>query len=348
MATEGRTQAAPVSDQTAREALVRELVEHIHSFRFFQAVRLLQNASPERAPVGLFGHPGDEAVRFAANPNLAFPAGEIQDLELPPDSPRWNMTVNFMGLVGHMGVLPHHYSVEVMERNRARDFALRDFLDLFHHRLLALFYRAWERYRFYVPWERGEQDRVTAHLFDLIGLGNAGAREALDIEPENLLGYVGLLGPHQRSAGALQQMLEDYFEVPVGVEQFVGAWYDMTGIAQCRIDDEERDGVTRLGFGALVGDEVWDPNARARIVVGPIPMSRYRDFLPTGPAHRAMRAITRFFSDDQIEFELRLILEKDEVPPIELGAKEATPLGWATWLRSAPFQQDASDTVLSL
>ncbi len=83
MATEGRTEAAPVSDQTAREALLGELKEHIHSFRFFQAVRLLQHASPERAPVGLFGHPADEVVRFGANPDLAFPAGEIQDLDRP-------------------------------------------------------------------------------------------------------------------------------------------------------------------------------------------------------------------------------------------------------------------------
>ena len=347
MATEGRTEAAPVSDQAAREALVRELVDHGHSFRFFQAVRLLQRTFPERARVGLFADPADEVVRFAANPDLSFPAGEIQEVEGEPGS-RWGMMVNFMGLVGHMGVLPHHYSVQVMERNRARDYALRDFLDLFHHRLVALFYRAWERYRFYVPWERGEEDRITAHLYDLIGLGSAGAREALDIEPESLLGYVGLLGPHQRSAGALQQLLEDYFEVPVEVEQFAGAWYEMSGVAQCRIDDEEGDAVTRLGFGALVGDEVWDPNARARIVVGPVPMERYRDFLPTGRAHREMRAITRFFTDDQIEFELRLILDKDEVPPISLGADEATPLGWSSWLRSAPFQQDASDTVLSL
>lgn len=352
MATEGRTEAAPVSDPTASggatEELVRELEEHIHGFRFFQAVRLMQRLTPERAQVGRFGHPQDEVVRFAANADLAFPASEIQDLELPPDSERWKMTVNFMGLVGHMGVLPNHYSLEVSERNRGRDYALRDFLDLFHHRLVSLFYRAWERYRFYVPWERGEEDRVTAHLFDLIGLGNVGAREALGVSPQNLLGYVGLLGPHQRSAVALEQMLEDYFDVPVEVEQFVGAWYDMTGVAQCRLDDDEGEGATRLGFGALVGDEVWDPTARARIVVGPVSMDRYTDFLPTGSAYRALRAMTRFFSNDEIEFELQLVLDKNDVPPVRLGTEDATPLGWSTWLRSEPFRQDASDTILSL
>ncbi len=347
MATEGRTQAAPVSDAAAREALDRELVDRAHSFRFFQAVRLLERLHPERSRVGRFGHPADEVVRFGANPDLSFPAGEIQEMSRVPDGP-WKMTVNFLGLVGHMGVLPHHYSVLVMERDRNRDRALRDFLDLFHHRLVALFYRAWERYRFYVSYERGGGDHVTDHLFDLIGLGNASAREALGLDEHALLGYVGLLGPHQRSAGALEQVLEDYFEVPVEVEQFVGAWYDMSGTAQCRVDDTDDEGAGRLGQGTLVGDEVWDPSSRARIVVGPLPLARYREFLPTGSAYRELRAITRYFSDDQIEFELRLILEKEEVPAISLGADGGTPLGWSTWLRSAAFTHDASDTVLSL
>ena len=348
MATEGRTQAAPVSDAARDEALVRELVDHGHSFRFFQAVRLLERLQPERARVGRFAHPGDEAVRFGVNPDLAFPAGDIQEVSRAPDDSPWNMTINFMGLVGHMGVLPHHYSLLVKERDRNRDRALHAFLDLFHHRLVALFYRAWERYRFYVRFERGEEDGVTEHLFDLIGLGNAGVRDALGIDASALLGYAGLLGPHQRSAGALQQLLEDYFAVPVEVEQFVGGWYDMSDTAQCRVDDLEVEGTSRLGRGALVGDEVWDPGSRARIVVGPLPLARYRDFLPTGSAYREMRAITRFFSDDQIEFELRLILDKDEVPAVSLGVDGGAPLGWSTWLRSAPFTHDASDTVLSL
>ena len=348
MAAKSRKQAAPVSGAGPREALDRELVDHAHSFRFFQAVRLLQRLRAGRSTVGHFAHPGDEAVRFGVNADLAFPAGEIQDVSREPDDRPWGMTVNFMGLVGHMGVLPHHYSTLVTRRDRNRDRALHDFLDLFHHRLVALFYRAWERYRFYVSFERGEGDRVTDHLFDLVGLGNTGARDALEIDARALLGFVGLLGPHQRSAGALQQLLGDYFEVPVEVEQFVGAWYDMSDTAQCRIDDSDDDGAGRLGMGALVGDEVWDPGFRARIVVGPVPMARYDDFLPTGSAYRELRAIVRYFSDDEIEFELRLILSKDEVPAISLGTDEGTPLGWSTWLRSAPFMEDASDTVLLL
>lgn len=347
MATQGRTEAAPVMDGDAREGMGRELLDDVHSFRFFQAVRLLQRVHPDRAGVGRFGDPGDEVVRFGANPDLSFPASEIDELEAVSEGP-WRMRVNFMGLVGHLGVLPHHYSVLVAERTRQRDTALRDFLDLLHHRLLSLFYRAWERYRFYAVYERGEEDAVTAHLYDLIGLGDRAAREALDIDARRLLPYVGLLGPHQRSAGALEQLLEDYFDVPVEIEQFVGGWYELADSTRCRVDEERLGESNRLGYGALVGDEVWDPNSRARIVIGPLPLERYREFLPTGSAYRELRALTRFFSDDEIEFEVRLVLDRDEVPAISLGADDTAPLGWASWLRSQPFEHDASDTVLTL
>jgi type VI secretion system protein ImpH len=347
MATEGRGEAALVSDAAAREALTRELLEHVHSFRFFQAVRLLARVRPERARVGRFGNPAEEVLRFGANPDLAFPAGEIQELTPSSGSAPWAMTVNFLGLVGHMGVLPHHYSTTVLERVKNRDYALRDFLDLFHHRLVALFYRAWERSHFYVAFERNEDDAVTGHLFDLVGLGSQATRGALGLDARDLLGYVGLLAPHQRSAGALRQILEDYFEAPVEIEQFVGGWYDASRTVQCRVDDADDEGFA-LGTGALVGGEVWDPAARARIVVGPLPLRRYRDFLPNGSAYKALQAITRFFSDDQVEFELRLVLEKEDVPPLTLGSDGDTPLGWSTWLRSTPFTHDASDTLLSL
>jgi type VI secretion system protein ImpH len=348
MATQSRSEAPPLTSEGGQSALVNhELREDSHSFHFFQAVRLLHRLYPDRAPVGRFGRPGDEVVRFGCNPDLAFPAGEVDRIEPGADGP-WRMRVNFMGLVGHMGVLPHHYSRIVLERERQRDHALLDFLDLFHHRLIALFYRAWERYRFYVAYELGEEDRLGAHLFDLVGLGSELRRESLGFGAAHVLRYVGLLAAQQRSALALQQLLEDYFEVPVEVEQFTGGWYRVSGEARCALDDELPLDSARLGEGALVGDEVWDPNSKARIVIGPLTLDRYREFLPGGDAYRFLRALTRFFSDEQVEFEVKLILKRDHVPPIALGAREQPRLAWSTWLSGDHLTHDASDTVLAL
>ena len=157
------------------------------------------------------------------NPDTAFPAGEIQSLEFRSDAPV-RMAVNFMGLTGPEGVLPYSYSLLISERMRARDTTLRDFLDLFHHRIISLFYRAWEKYRFGVAHERNQRDIVTQHLKDLVGLGESRLQERLAIRDDVLLFYAGLLAPQQRSAAALQQLVGDYFGVRVEVEQFVGGW----------------------------------------------------------------------------------------------------------------------------
>jgi type VI secretion system protein ImpH len=317
------------------------------SFEFFQAVRLLERLLPDRKPVGFFGDPGDEVARFAANPDTAFPASEIQTLELPGDTPA-RIAVNFMGLTGPEGVLPYSYSLLVEERIRARDTTLRDFLDLFHHRIISLFYRAWEKYRFGVAHERDQRDVVTQHLKDLVGLGGGQLQDRLDVRDEVLLFYAGLLAPQQRSAAALQQLLEDYFGVPVEVEQFVGGWYPLSAATQCAVGNDD-DASEQLGWGAVAGDEVWDPQARVRLRLGPLTRRQYDQFLPNGSAFEPLQTLTRFFCSDQLDFEVQLQLARDEVPVCALGVDgPGSPLGWCTWMRSQVFARDPDDTILTL
>jgi len=331
----------------AGQGALKELVDDHNAFSFFQAVRLLQRLRPDRAPVGGFGDPKDEVVRFTANPSLSFPASEIQDLEDRPDEP-WQMMVNFMGLVGHMGVLPNHYSVLATRLVRSRDPGFMAFLDLFHHRLISLFYLAWERGSFFARYERGEPDLISSHLADLLGFGQERIKENLDIDPASLMGYTGLLGPGPRSATALEQMIGHYFEVPVEVEQFLGSWYLLADVDHCRIDEDGVSSSTRLGGGAVVGDEVWDPQARVRIVLGPLDWEEYESFLPSGSAFGELRSLLRFFTNDQFDVELRLVLDRQYVPTLVLGSEEPTCLGWGTWIRSVPFVDDAGETVLML
>ncbi|HSB55029.1 MAG TPA: type VI secretion system baseplate subunit TssG, partial [Gemmatimonadales bacterium] len=107
------------------------LLQDPTAFRFFQAIRLLERARPERGPVGGFADPAEEVARFGVPPSLAFPASEIQSLDDAEDDPA-RMQVNFFGLTGPLGVLPYHYTQLVAERLRSKDPVLRDFFDIFH------------------------------------------------------------------------------------------------------------------------------------------------------------------------------------------------------------------------
>ncbi len=320
------------------------------SFTFFQAVRLLHRRFPDRRPIGEFAHPSEEVVRFSVNPSLAFPAGDVQDLLLDPEAPP-RLQVNFMGLVGHMGVLPVQYSLLIDEQaaSEGEPDPFRDFLDIFHHRILSLFYKAWERSHFWVAFERGEEDPVTCRLLDLVGLGTEDLRGRMSLRDEALLFYSGLLGSQHRSAVALEQLLEDHFQVPAAVEQFAGGWYGLSAQSRCRLDDEEELGGS-LGDGTVVGDEVWDPHARVRIRIGPLRRERYDEFLPGGSAHQDLRDMTRFFSDGQFDFQVQLVLDRRDVPGMVLGedTESALPLGWCTWIRTRPFSRDAAETTFMI
>ena len=344
MATEGRREDTDLEPATIEDSLGGEP----YAFEFFHAVRLLERLDDLRTPVGGFAPPSKESVRFGAHLSLGFPASEIQSLELGEDGPPL-MRVNFMGLVGPQGVLPLEYTKLATERAQARDTTMRDFLDMFHHRMISLFYLAWEKYRFFVAWERGDRDSVAQHILDLIGLGTSGLQSRLNVTDEALVYYGGLLSQHPRSATVLEQLLADYFAVPVEIEQFAGAWHQLDKDTICRLGHDSGPS-EQLGMGAVVGNEIWDQHSVVRIQLGPLSLDRYLAFLPGGEAHDQLRDLTRLFAHTEIDFEVRLVLKRDEVPRCELGAEgpSALKLGWITWGKTRDMDRDPSDTILRL
>lgn len=346
---------APPSPRSAapdpRARLERLLATEPTSFGAFQAVRLLGRLHPERAAVGGWSDPASEIVRFTVPPSLAFPASEIQTLHDAGDGAPIRMGVNFFGLTGPQGVLPHVYTQHAADEARVRDTAFRDFLDLFHHRALSLFYRVWSKPRAVLGHETGDDDWLLDHLLDVAGVGTPGLRARLAV-PEAVVGYyAGLLAPATRPADGLARLVGDYFAVPAVVEQFVGEWRRVDGGGQCVLgfDDE----AAQLGFG-VVGDEAWDPQARVRLRLGPLTRAQFDRFLPGGAAHEALRGLARLYADDQVGVDAQLVLDRAAVAPcvlgFPLGAGGACgpPLGRGTWLVSRPIDRDPDETALPL
>jgi len=155
-----------------QQSLIDELLERPYEFDFFQAVHVLERADSTRVAIGFQGPPEREAVRFRALPSLNFPPSSIYSMTKEPPArpnspqPPSVMTVAFYGLFGPNGALPINYTLNIirqLERGRGEEkTALRDWLDLFNHRLVSLFYRAWEKYRFVFPFNRYLQARRIA------------------------------------------------------------------------------------------------------------------------------------------------------------------------------------------
>jgi type VI secretion system protein ImpH len=336
MATESRRTDSP---------LVKLLFDEPYRFGFFQAVRLLERVSRARTPVGREMSPAREVARFRTSVTLRFPPSQIQSLsrdgadEAPPE-----MTVAFMGLTGPLGVLPHPYTELLIDRTRYRDNALWEFLDLFNHRLISLFYRAWEKYHFGVAYERDQQDRLTEYLYDVVGMGTRGLQGRVSFPERALIYYGGLFAQRPRSAAAVTAVLADYFRVPVRLKQFFGRWLKLDAESESRLGRQN----FRLGFDTVAGTRVWDNQSKFRLKLGPLSFKEYVEFLPTGSAFRPLREMGALLSGPEFDFDLQLVLKAREVPGCVLTtrARRKPMLGWTTWLKTQPFIRDDEQVVV--
>jgi type VI secretion system protein ImpH len=356
--------------------LEEQLYEEGYAFDFFQAVRVLERLETARKPVGRAGPPEAEAARFRAYMSLSFPPSAIHEVSRPTSELRLPaMTVTFLGLTGPSGVLPRHYTEILLRQEREAKgdvrHALRDWLDLFNHRLISLFYRAWEKYRFYLPYERGEYtrkepDAFTRALFSLIGLGEPALRGRLRVavpveldlhqnervlkrvDDLSLLYYSGFLAHRPRCAVALEAMLHDYFQLPVHIRQFLGQWLRLEAGDQTQLGSGGR-----LGVNTVAGSKVWDVQTKARVRLGPLGYRAYEEFLPDRTAVPERKAffllvhLVRLYVGRELDFDVQLVLRADEVPACRLVADGGLGprLGWNTWLFCDRMARDAEDAV---
>lgn len=335
-----------VNPEVARFDRIRKLLEE-EPFRvhFFQAVRMLQRMNKDRNPVGYFITPQEETIRFSSHTSLGFPPSELHDLQRLENG-QMQMTVEFMGLCAAISVMPAPYTELLIARAREKDHAMEEFFNIFNHRMISFFYRGWEKYRFFIEFERTGEDRLSLRLFDLLGLGTDGMRRRGGIPDEAYLNYVGLLARHVRTAASLQQILEDYFRVAVHVQQFVGTWRKLKSENQTCFTGLGGPS-ERLGMGAVAGDEVWDQHGRIRVSLGPMKFEQYLTFLPGKAAYLELAAWLRFFSNGSFETEVQLVLEREDAPACELGSSktQAPQLGLVSWLMTKPLDRDPADAT---
>lgn len=329
-------------------SLKDELFDEPYRFEFFQAARLFERMAGTGKPVGGLSLPGEEPVRFRSRATLDFPPSEIHEIRQETGENREpgipEMLVNFMGMIGPSGVLPIHYTELVLDRIRHRDTAMWAFLDIFTHRAVSMFYRAWAKYRFPVAYERGNDD-FTSYLFDIAGLGTNGIRGRMGLDDESLLPFVGLISQKPHSASAVGSVIADYFGIKARIKQFFGQWLDLT------TEDITHLGMknSKLGYTALVGARVWDQQSKFRIVLGPMTFANFQAFLPSGSANAPLRSIVKFMVGLEYDFDVQLSLQAKQVPSLVLTTRaiRRPQLGWTTWLKTKPFASDDEQVVLS-
>ena len=334
MAHEIRTKADP---------LIQRLQNEPWEFDFFQAVRRLECIFQDRPLVGHSKRPKEDPVRFRQSISLAFAPSALSEFRPAADRHCPQMFVRFLGLLGTNGPMPVHLTQHVRDRIRSHgDRTLASFLDIFNHRMISLFYRAWACNQQNVSYDRKGEDRFAAYIGSLFGIGDASFRNRDAVTDLAKLHYSGRLVSQTKNAEGLQAILQDYFGIPVQIKQFVGQWLTLSSEYRCRLGDSPEN--AEIGRTLIVGERFWECRQKFRIEFGPMGFSDYLRMLPGGESLLRLIAWVRNYVGDELSWELQLILYKEEVPMTSLG--RTGRLGWYSWLSSKPFERHADDLVL--
>jgi type VI secretion system protein ImpH len=328
---------------TGREAdalaFFAELSEAPYRYDFYQTLRRIECLYGDRPRWGEAKLPVEEPVRLGQDPDLAFAPSPLASFDRGGARPR--LQVRLFGLLGPNGPLPIHITEYARERLRnANDPTFSRFLDVLNHRFLAMFYRAWSQSQPHVNRDRPADDHFAGYIAALMGTMLPAFRRRDSLPDVAKLFHAGALVRHVRNAEGLAVILRDYFTVPVQVEEFVGHWMWLGPREQTALAREGAE----LGRGAVLGRRVWDKQHRIRIHVGPLTFREYESFLPGGAMLQKLIDWMRLYLSFELDWDVRLILAMDDVPPLTLGRQGR--LGWTTWLGARAAGKDAADLCL--
>ena len=336
--------AGTVGYTDRRLTFLGELERQPWAFDFYQTLRRIEGLYPMLPRLGEARRPADEPVRLGQKPELSFAPSAIDGFSYDPRG-RPKITVRFLGLFGPMGPLPTHLTEFARERERNHgDSTWTRFADIFHHRLMLFFYRAWRQAQPTASRDRPEHDRFRAYVGSTIGLGSPAWYDRDSVSDDAKRYFAGSLARAARNPDGLADILSVYLDQPVAVRSFLPHWMRLP------IDQRSRLGATedssRLGLGAVLGRRVLDAQHHFELRIGPCPLSAYESLLPGGAWHRRVLDWLRLYVSD--EFGVRMVVELEgmQVPEPRLGT--GTRLGWTSWLRSHPGSRPAADLTLAM
>lgn len=312
-----------------------------HDFDVFQTLRRIDALSPDRPRLGESSRPGSDPVRIGQQPALAFPTRPIAGLtEADEEGGPARLATYVFGLFGSNGPLPLHLTEYAhLRQHNAGDETLVRFADVFHHRMASLFFRAWAESEPTVSHDRPQQDRFALQLGALAGLGME-SLQGRDAMPDLAkVHFTGRLASHTRNAEGLGAILASFFAAPVEIREFVPKWVQLPRDALCLLGRDPGTGT--LGSTATAGARIQVYHHRFRIVIGPLELAQYERLLPGAPGLDKMAQTVRNYIGEELDWEVNLVLRRDEVPAVRLG--RSGRLGWTGWMGKRKSRRHADD-----
>lgn len=331
-------------DRASSQALIDRLRREPWCFDFFQAMRLVECHYADKPKLGTSVKASDDPIRLAQAVEMDFPPASFAAFEAGEDERPERLLVRFLGLFGPHGPLPLHLTDYARERiHNYGDPTFARFADIFHHRMLCLFYRAWADVQPTVSHDRPDDDRFAAYLGAFFGMGSAAFRHRDAMPDLAKLLFTGHISCETKHADGLQAIIGEYFGFATDIQEFVGEWMDIHERDQTRLGAAPHAGA--LGLSTVVGARVFGCQHKFRVALGPLDLNEFKSMLPGQWGLAVLVAIVRNYIGDELAWDLNVVLRHQEVPPLRLDG--GAQLGWTTWLGEVKDGHDPDDLRLN-
>jgi len=322
---------------------LRDLEESPYKYDFFMALRQLECIHTDKPQLGKGARPLDEPVRVGQEPSLAFAPSALAEFKAGGKDRPHRLQNFFFGVFGPNGPLPLHLTEFARDRERHEDDpTFRRFADVFHHRFLLLFYRAWANAQPTVSLDRSNPRRIDTYVGSVMGLAAPEFR-ARDAVPDQVkLHMAGRFAQQTKSAEGLLAVLEEYLQCTFQVREFAGEWLRLSSRDWLKLG--VLGAACTLGKETVIGRSVWNCQHKFRIICGPLRLDEFRRLLPGGSSLVRLRDLVRGYAGFGIDWDLNLVLDGADVPRARLG--ESGELGWTAWLGDRNTTTDADDVVI--
>ncbi len=322
---------------------LRELEESPFRHDFFMALRRLESMYPDKPRFGQGARPTDEPLRLGQEPSMAFAPSALASFRAGNKNRPHKLSNFFFGLFGPNGPLPLHLTEYARDRDRnEKDPTLRGFADIFHHRLMLLFYRAWANAQPTASLDRPTTRRIDSYVGSFFGIGAPEFRGRDSVPDEAKLHMAGRFALQTRSAEGLLAILQDFFDLQFRIVEYIGEWLRLSSKDWLRLGAPGSAGV--LGKDAVIGSAVWNCQHKFRIVCGPLSLDEFKRLLPGQSSLRRLRDSVRGYIGFSVDWDLNLVLASSDVPQLRLG--ESGALGWTSWLGERNIAADADDIII--
>ncbi|MDD1780505.1 type VI secretion system baseplate subunit TssG [Enterovibrio sp. ZSDZ35] len=319
--------AEPHTEEKGSPAQKSGLLDDVKQYNFYQLLELLCDLY-ESEPESLSWP--SEQFHFSSSSSLGFAASDVSGMKYLSEE-ILNVETTFFGMSGAQSPLPGFFLEDIVTED-AETGMRKIFMDFFNHRLLALLFQAWRKYRYYVRYREDASDRFSTQLFALVGLADENLRGKTPLNWCKMLSYSGLLAGRTRSPQIVSGIIQHYFDLDcVEIRQWCLRHVEIPEEQKCCL------GVSNgaLGVDTSIGDRIADRSGKFTICIKTLSIERFNEFLPSGTEFLSLITLVEFILREQMAFDLELELVEGDVPAFQLGRDSSQSLGWSSFLGGA-------------